>query len=1347
MVDLKNIILTKPTEDLERILSPFIEEQFPSFVRRDYRKLVLFLKAYYEWSESKGNPGYVLSNLDTIYDIDRSLEEFYSHFKSTYLEGFPDVLATNISGRKPNKNTLLKHIRDFYGNKGTESAYKFLFRVLYDSDVEFYYPKEDILKTSDGRWIEKLSIKTTSSNGSVLFSAKGTSVYQYIGNALVASADIDTVVQYNQDGYEITEFFLKNLVGNFVNSNPVSFSIGGQQYTETLYSVLSEFFIQTPGSNFRVGDKVFITDTKGTGFSAFIEQTGLGGTIKKIGVKNSGINYFNTVTVSFISDTGTLNSAVVIAKPTAVTRYPGFYTNNSGKLSSTKKIQDGNYYQDFSYVLKTSVSLDTYFSILKDLVHPAGTKMFGSILVKDAIDNTTTTSTQGVVFRDPIIGNYTPYTSGTTLDLRNNGRTGGAGWCGAEGDLYPLGYNPYIGSTSEVGPSGKTAPLGTLFYGTSLGYTYCIVPEGGRTAHDPLGAPLGSTTAWFRGKETALTPEGMRGLVLWLKPENIGVCGAVVDGASVDVWRDASSSQNHAVPPTWDKWTAVSYITETVNGSAWNREARSTNPVTKIKFTGTGLCGGFTFGRLFMMGLNQDPSTNTSYSSIDYAWYRNGNYPEYPTGVRRIQIYESQKLVYNLNTSPADSDDAVYEIEYTEPNIVYRLNDTPIRSVYAGYGLTFYIDSSFYNAHSGGVSGITGTSITLLEASFKGNPVVPSWVTSTGITAINYAGVTVDKLRPTLAINDYGIAGATGVSFNGGLIVSPKTLWSQGAATNLVLWSEDFSVPFPNGWQTTGISYASEYGPFEDDDKKTKTAFTIYPASFNLGGYDPGIGIVASLVNGVDVSGGLAYSVYFKPGTYSTPSFRMRDNTNSVNTLTATINVSGSSISSITIQRLGLATASNSRVRVYPVKNGWYRLEMVVDGGGFASNCNNVTVYNVYTGGSAYTLNQTTSIWGAQLNTGTYAKQYVKTSGAVASGSAKSIDYLDGSALLPVVPGGTFESMLTGQHLNLTRPLVLTKDMDAFIVFRNSVESAGRNTGLINSSRLLSDTFFSGSEDYIVSTRGWNTVDRNPATAFSSGYYAVTGNVYRYYPSTSSLLFRPWNSYPTSSVSVQNRGVIGYDPHVSNFHVGRVIGEVSRDTSNILYAYHNGDRATNTSPTTGRGIATWTDNSITELPTPVSGVTIDIGRIGAYVFISVSSSNPFGTTAWVSGVTTNQAASGSFMGILNEVIVFDRKLQEEERQQVYGYLARKYKMDTKLPDSYYLAHASGYEKGLTYWQIAHHPNSKNLLTVPAGISFTGITITNFLNMPETIYKSKGTVLSGGTVLTGDTYGYLENTGA
>jgi hypothetical protein len=216
MLDIKQIVLNTSDEELEDVIAPFIEEQFPRFMRSDYRKIVLFVKAYYEWMDSEGNPGYVLGKLDTVSDVDRNAEEFYSHFKTTYLSSFPELLATDTLGNKPNKKTLLKRIRDFYGNKGTENSYKFLFRVLYDSDLEIYLPKTDILKVSDGQWIEPRSLKTTSTNGENLFSVKNGEVVQYDGGGnLIASASIDSVVQYSFGGFPITEFFLTDINGDF----------------------------------------------------------------------------------------------------------------------------------------------------------------------------------------------------------------------------------------------------------------------------------------------------------------------------------------------------------------------------------------------------------------------------------------------------------------------------------------------------------------------------------------------------------------------------------------------------------------------------------------------------------------------------------------------------------------------------------------------------------------------------------------------------------------------------------------------------------------------------------------------------------------------------------------------------------------------------------------------------------------------------------------------------------------------------------------------------------------------------------------------------------------------------
>ena len=61
--------------------------------------------------------------------------------------------------------------------------------------------------------------------------------------------------------------------------------------------------------------------------------------------------------------------------------------------------------------------------------------------------------------------------------------------------MYPYGYNPYIGGPNVV-VNGMTSPSGTLFIGvtgmnnSSIFYTYAVMPESGKTAHNTLGNPI-----------------------------------------------------------------------------------------------------------------------------------------------------------------------------------------------------------------------------------------------------------------------------------------------------------------------------------------------------------------------------------------------------------------------------------------------------------------------------------------------------------------------------------------------------------------------------------------------------------------------------------------------------------------------------------------------------------------------------------------------------------------------------------------------------------------------------------------------------------------------------------------
>lgn len=145
-----------------------------------------------------------------------------------------------------------------------------------------------------------------------------------------------------------------------------------------------------------------------------------------------------------------------------------------------------------------------------------------------------------------------------------------------------------------------------------------------------------------------------------------------------------------------------------------------------------------------------------------------------------------------------------------------------------------------------------------------------------------------------------------------------------------------------------------------------------------------------------------------------------------------------------------------------------------------------------------------------------------------------------------------------------------------------------------------------------------------------------------------------------------------------------------------------------------------------------------IGRIGCHISAGATGSGTPGSQAWINSVLAN-TPSYSFGGIIHEVIVFDRKLTELERQQVYSYLSKKYKLDTTLPDSFRTSHHSAFSHGYTYWQIENHPNTKGISAISEGADFGGITLGDFFSLPTQVYRSSGTVMPDGTVLGTDTY--------
>ncbi len=82
----------------------------------------------------------------------------------------------------------------------------------------------------------------------------------------------------------------------------------------------------------------------------------------------------------YIEDYDT-NEVIGIITSDGVTTYPGVWEGTFGFLSSDKYLQDNDYYQEFSYVIKSPFSVNEYRDVVQRHTHPLGTKMFGQVSI------------------------------------------------------------------------------------------------------------------------------------------------------------------------------------------------------------------------------------------------------------------------------------------------------------------------------------------------------------------------------------------------------------------------------------------------------------------------------------------------------------------------------------------------------------------------------------------------------------------------------------------------------------------------------------------------------------------------------------------------------------------------------------------------------------------------------------------------------------------------------------------------------------------------------------------------------------------------------------------------------
>jgi hypothetical protein len=181
--------------------SLLVNRQVPEFIREEYPLFISFLEAYYEYLETK--QGTQLNDLTqrakdlrNLSDVDDSIDDFEEQFFATYAS----LVSKDV---EVDKSFLIKNVLPLYLAKGSENSFKLLFRMLFGQELEVKYPKNDVLRASDGKWKRDEVIKVTqdissfyTGNGTkkefnlVPFnSALDTTITVYVNGSLIAASN------------------------------------------------------------------------------------------------------------------------------------------------------------------------------------------------------------------------------------------------------------------------------------------------------------------------------------------------------------------------------------------------------------------------------------------------------------------------------------------------------------------------------------------------------------------------------------------------------------------------------------------------------------------------------------------------------------------------------------------------------------------------------------------------------------------------------------------------------------------------------------------------------------------------------------------------------------------------------------------------------------------------------------------------------------------------------------------------------------------------------------------------------------------------------------------------------
>ena len=259
-------------------------------------------------NDYRPNPVNNIVDLVNFRDPDGVISHFLTHMRDEFLETLPENLYTNVDKRK-----LIKNIRSMYRAKGTSRGHEMFFRILFGETSETIYPREQMLKASDGQFDTLKVLRVIGTSGEVTSligrtitgqSSDATAIIEYISTFQIGVETVNEIILNNESingtftvGEEIRgtssdtdDYFVKaNITGipgtkNITNdgslnstSDGITLTAGG---TGALFQVeeigpgkITDIVIDNAGTGYTIGDNLeFVdTDTNGKNAAGFVK--------------------------------------------------------------------------------------------------------------------------------------------------------------------------------------------------------------------------------------------------------------------------------------------------------------------------------------------------------------------------------------------------------------------------------------------------------------------------------------------------------------------------------------------------------------------------------------------------------------------------------------------------------------------------------------------------------------------------------------------------------------------------------------------------------------------------------------------------------------------------------------------------------------------------------------------------------------------------------------------------------------------------------------------------------------------------------------------------------------------